>query len=729
MKNISIRFIYCIYLSASICISAFLQSLKSQPIAVSGEGQVAKLVADLAQPGRAYYIKNKATQRIITAFNWSNSTGHEVLPANPEGTVTQKFAFDRAPDPGYFFIRTLTRGNYLSLLRTDAGGGTVNYRLIEDQVYSASSGNKVADTQKWKIVLSDDPNCVLISNKISNELLLRDDESNHLKMTSQNPRAREMWVLKITTAEGNPNSDDADRGLNMNCTATLDVKWWLVKLTSMGLPIVKVLPQWRGVGDRGTQREAISSYRVLEGVVNTNNTEVSFEDMPFTHFTHDFYFHVNPDPPFRYLLGVQNGRVQEDMEVEWESGIGQNDNEEENPAVPHNIRGDSYGFYTAGHKSRDEIWNWPTRYDWVHVEGQWIWDRGHPPAHTEIHPPRVVAIQRNLPDKFEPSSGTYFFATRCDVYANGDGNVMWNNKGVHSFAKKVEMSDRDYVIVFRHSIKRPTTTARLKAVWKNQSGNTFSKQPAVAIYENGTADIPEPHVVVTLPWKSENVQDNAVFAKTLFLYWDDFASHGIPSNYRMKTVEVKINKVTILDKEEGDDADPGEYRLFVDVGGKWLFLNEYTGANNILTHGLGRVWDTKYSLLHPFIHQPGDAANNFTFSQSFYLYVPEGKKFRIHFSGWEADYANGRFGRIIDPYMACERAKQWVESRVNGMDLYRQGCLDDPIGHVSVNLSYHDINTRQYNLKSTGQRNEEPGQCPDSNPNESFQAFFQIIMR
>src|SRR5262249_15936913 len=27
----------------------------------------------------------------------------------------------------------------------------------------------------------------------------------------------------------------------------------------------------------------------------------------------------------------------------------------------------------------------------------WIWDRGHPPANTEIHPPRLVAIRRDLP--------------------------------------------------------------------------------------------------------------------------------------------------------------------------------------------------------------------------------------------------------------------------------------------------------------------------------------------
>src|SRR6266566_7327196 len=47
------------------------------------------------------------------------------------------------------------------------------------------------------------------------------------------------------------------------------------------------------------------------------------------------------------------------------------------------------------HQRREVIWNWPTLSDRVHVEGLWIWDRGHPPADTEIHSPRLVAIQRH----------------------------------------------------------------------------------------------------------------------------------------------------------------------------------------------------------------------------------------------------------------------------------------------------------------------------------------------
>ena len=63
-----------------------------------------------------------------------------------------------------------------------------------------------------------------------------------------------------------------------------------------------------------------------------NGIHVSIEDAPGAHYTHDFLFHVNPDPAFTYLLGRQNGVLQRDIEVEWESGLAQADRRD-NPAV------------------------------------------------------------------------------------------------------------------------------------------------------------------------------------------------------------------------------------------------------------------------------------------------------------------------------------------------------------------------------------------------------------
>ena len=70
-----------------------------------------------------------------------------------------------------------------------------------------------------------------------------------------------------------------------------------------------------------------------------------------------------------------------------------------NPLVEPNKHGNSGGFFSAGHRNRDIIWNWPSVDDRVHIVGNWVWDRGHSEngALTEIHPARLISIQRNLP--------------------------------------------------------------------------------------------------------------------------------------------------------------------------------------------------------------------------------------------------------------------------------------------------------------------------------------------
>src|SRR5207249_4478281 len=109
---------------------------------------------------------------------------------------------------------------------------------------------------------------------------------------------------------------------------------------------------------------------------------VSFEDVPFTHYTHDFCFHVRPDATpdnrFTNLLGIQvdpktkKETQQPTIEVEWECGLAASN--DGNICAPLNRKGDSAGFYSAGHKRREVLWNWPTANDWVHVVGQWLWD-------------------------------------------------------------------------------------------------------------------------------------------------------------------------------------------------------------------------------------------------------------------------------------------------------------------------------------------------------------------
>jgi hypothetical protein len=123
----------------------------------------------------------------------------------------------------------------------------------------------------------------------------------------------------------------------------------------------------------------------LEGTVVSSN--VAFEDLPLSHYTHDFNFRVLPDDTadnrFTNLLGIQENPItrerlppdeqQSTIQVEWETGLAADN--DGNPFQSVNQRGDSGGFFSAGHHRWDTIWNWPTNGDHVRVEGLWIWDR------------------------------------------------------------------------------------------------------------------------------------------------------------------------------------------------------------------------------------------------------------------------------------------------------------------------------------------------------------------
>jgi len=447
---------------------------------------------------------------------------------------------------------------------------------------------------------------------------------------------------------------------------------------------------------------------------------------------------VNPDPAFRYLLGKQNGVVQRNIEVEWETGLAQADGRE-NPAAAASARGDSFGFYTAGHERRDPIWNWPTSNDWVHVEGMWIFDRGHndplhgEPLSTEIHPPHFVAVKRDLPDRFEPRPdlpGQFVFATRADIFANGDGNIVWNNRRLDNFTQPVRMSERVYTVIFKHELPRPTATAKLKFGFKMQKGDSYTGRPIVEVFENGTPDVPTPHVMMSISWAGDRVPDTAVFARTLFIYWDDLPTNGVRSDFEIKKVTVTLQKVVIRDKSEGGDADPGEYRLFADIGGKWRFLNEFTGAADIMNGGLGRAWDIFYSARHPVFQVgpfpvPSGAESEFNFNQTVDLYLTPGKSFRISVGGWENDYLGGKFGKILNPYSSCADAVSFSEDEFSGTSYKNNGGFDDPVGEATSFVFFQSVRNRTLELRSKGEITEEPDNGKND-PNDNFRATFSV---
>ena len=454
---------------------------------------------------------------------------------------------------------------------------------------------------------------------------------------------------------------------------------------------------------------------------------VSYDDTPIAHFTHDLNIHVLPDrtPDNRYtsLLGVQVKQVRVDpceadramllrlmtqlatgnfsvqgqvaalrhklaspacktqrladqksqqgvLEVEWESGMGADN--DGNPCSAANRRGDSCGFASAGHKRGQEIWNFPTEGDHVHIEGSWIWDRGHPPADTEIHSPRLLVVRRKLPDIIVANgsplriSPANFVSTRADVFANGDGNVFANNtKGPYANdygVRPVIMSHLDYTFTIENTVARPGPGTGLGWAVAKHDGDTFPAEPIITAYPNGSPTKPEPHVEVTIPWKSAHAPDTAIFARSIHVYWNDAASAGVAPAGRPRIFQVTLENINIRDTNDGDEN--GELRMFADVAGHWLFLNElYPG--DPLRSGLGDTGKRSWPI-----------------NRRFTVYVPPQGRFRVHSSGWDADGANLEFGKLIDPNTPCSDTLR--NKIVQGLNVLKDhDGLDDPMGEAA----------------------------------------------
>lgn len=469
-----------------------------------------------------------------------------------------------------------------------------------------------------------------------------------------------------------------------------------------------IFPSWRLI-DPGMP------VAVLEGTIADEGEEgegsapalVSNEDFPTNHFTHDVNFFVKPDetPDHRYtnLLGVQveeNGReeTQDVIGVEWETGLGADN--DGNPLAEANMRGEGGGFYSGGHRRSEVIWAWPTRGDHVHVEGSWIWDRAHPPAACEIHPPRLVAVQRHLPALIDRPGGQAV-ATRVDVFASGDGLPYQNNRpDAPSFVTRVPMGDRDYTFTVTNPLPRPSDQAVLKASVVTHSGDTF---PVEAVVEPGA----DGRARVTIPWRRVHAPDDARFARTVYLYWDE--GLGVPASYRPRRFRVTLQDVAVDDSQ---DVHNGQYRLFTEVGGDWLFVNELQPVDNPLLQGLG---DTPSGAVFPI-------------ARTFDVLVAPTDSFRVYAGGWEADGVDRSFGHLVDPNSPCGPAlEQRLDEEVFNAKVFLSGSRDDPIGDVQATYGpAPDFGLGTHEKTSAGPVTEDVWSQQTTDPTGSFRLRYRI---
>ena len=464
-----------------------------------------------------------------------------------------------------------------------------------------------------------------------------------------------------------------------------------------GYDISVILPSWQTVV--GPDYVA-----VIEGNVRYNPNDgsdcshVSHEDLPFYHYTHDMCVDIYPDSTLDgrytnllpYLVsihpdGTADTALQTSLGIEWECGLGAGN--KINPCTKLNDAGKSCGGCTAGHERGDMIWCWPTTGDWMHVEGLYVWDRGHPPANCEIHPARLMATRRALPAKIKAADGSDKYATRMDIYANGDGGAM-NNVCTPSmcFVNHINMSSKDYQFSYKVNLSRPSSSAKLRTIVQKRKGDTYPIDENLTISPEGT-------VTVYIPWRSRQIADSLIYGRTIYAYWDEGnGTSDTIDEYRVDLTKLYLKKLSEL-------GDKAEIRLFANVGNDWIFLNDFFAKRGkILTHGMGETFRKRWEL-----------SNEFT------VYLPRRKAFRVFMSGWEADGIDYLMGDVLDPESPCDApTKRFFKKRFFDMGkMLMKGCEDDEMGEMSAVHRYPSgVTPVSFTISPTGGESHDP--CPFS---------------
>jgi hypothetical protein len=332
-------------------------------------------------------------------------------------------------------------------------------------------------------------------------------------------------------------------------------------------------------------------------------SEVSEEEVPWNHYTHDMTFKVLPDPGYKHLLssymamdsqGNLTGGVHSTIETEWETGA----------------------FF-------DENF-WPAVGDRIWVEGRWVFDCGHNGLsndnptevnkcgekcvryETEMHPPRALAVFRQHRGGLLSLNGhmTWVPVTQADIFVSGNGGgandacslvirhinvVTGQSDDCQHTGPIIPINDRNYVfdiyppgtdyrtyednLTFR--VHPPSSNASVVAI----PTFTLVGSPIQPLLCPIDATTPPPtqtetacpqlpahptRIRVILPFKGS--QYTQAFRESIQVGWN------VPPTTSIRTFRISLHEFKII--HNGESTVDGDWRVYVNVGGQWRYLND-----------------------------------------------------------------------------------------------------------------------------------------------------------
>ena len=432
---------------------------------------------------------------------------------------------------------------------------------------------------------------------------------------------------------------------------------------------LKEVPNWVYVGG------GLAQQQVVTGIVDSQYqperaAEPTGTDDPVTHTSYDFTFNIKVDPQYEHLLGTGNfeGRGAETARLH---------TERETATFP--------------------VFAWPDRGDRVSLVGSWVWDCDHLTAsgeHTEIHPFRVLWVERNPggPSRRSPAGDREadLFTTSAGTPADTQAVCANKTKG-----------DR---VAFEECLATPVTQV------PGQGTYTFvlkaGKKPspkARLVYRAVDVAPSDPTPVTRLAdGISVKVDASHEVGKRFFVGWRPVKKSARPVHLRVRLRELLVRRA--MDPSCPDyDRDcpahdqeilvnhntkpPGEWNVYVDAGGVWA------------------PWD-------PILFQARDGQEIRT-NQTIDLYVAKRKPWRLFVQTRECD-----FGSIGNAYDAANGV---VTPCPHILELGNPASDDQP-GTVAVHFRSPaaSLGTHRVNSDLVGST------CPASNVKGCYRLTFTI---
>ena len=400
-------------------------------------------------------------------------------------------------------------------------------------------------------------------------------------------------------------------------------------------------PEWADVGGAG----AGDALRAVEGSATLIHT--ADEDLPEAHASYDLDMDVVPDAAYAGLLagspdangGQGNGNYAHDadqgkLHSEWESGV-----------VPTFV--------------------WPAEGDRVKLWGQWVWDCGHwgqgihtdpderqdaligtgdyllpgqaegePPEdlrgeQTELHPIEAMVVSRRAPWRATRR------AAETDVFISDDGT---NARAEEECARRLSPLNPiasygpDYAACIldagneRQDLRGRSFSFHVPAPPRPRSARRLVWREVTMVRGRGARR----HVVarrdgldVTIAF-ARGAAPPLAYGASWFVRWQRDPGPA-PAHLRFTLHDLTVHHA--LDPNPGRpsqlSAPPGEYNLYLDLNGYWMFLGGAGAGRNdgSWIPGLGSVRD----------------GQRFVVGRSIDVFLPAGRGVRLSISGRECD--------------------------------------------------------------------------------------------